>query len=108
VVGSYIGLVFLAGVFCAIGVFASSVSENQIISFVIAVFLCFIIYTGFASIASMPLWGTYSYTISQLGIAYHYNTISKGLIDIRDVLYFLSVIAVMLLATKLVLRSRKW
>ncbi|WP_242918113.1 gliding motility-associated ABC transporter permease subunit GldF [Pontibacter liquoris] len=108
VAGSYIGLLFLAGVFTAIGVFASSISDNQIISFVIAVFLCYISYTGFQSIASIPVWGSYSYYISQLGIAYHYSAISKGLIDSRDVLYFLSVIAVMILATKLVLRSRKW
>jgi ABC-2 type transport system permease protein len=108
VVGSYLGLVFLAGVFAAIGVFASSVSDNQIISFVIAVFLCYIIYTGFDLIASIPFWGSYSYMISQLGISYHYTAISKGLVDSRDVLYFLSVIAIMILATKLVLRSRKW
>ncbi|MCJ8164980.1 gliding motility-associated ABC transporter permease subunit GldF [Pontibacter sp. E15-1] len=108
VFGSYIGLVFLAGVFAAIGVFASSVSDNQIISFVLAVFLSYIIYTGFDLIASIPFWGRYSYTVSQLGISYHYAAISKGLLDSRDILYFLSVIAVMLLATKLVLKSRKW
>ncbi|WP_299759581.1 gliding motility-associated ABC transporter permease subunit GldF [uncultured Pontibacter sp.] len=108
VVGSYLGLVFLAGVFAAIGVFASAISDNQIISFVIAVFLCFIIYTGFDSIASIPMWGGSSYFISQLGISYHYTAISKGLVDSRDVLYFLSVIAIMILVTKLVLRSRKW
>lgn len=108
VVGSYLGLIFLAGVFAAIGVFASSISSNQIISFVVAVFLCFIIYTGFDSIASIPVWGSYNYLISQLGIAYHYTAISKGLIDSRDLLYFISVIVVMILATKLVLRSRKW
>ncbi|QCR23013.1 gliding motility-associated ABC transporter permease subunit GldF [Pontibacter sp. SGAir0037] len=108
VVGSYLGLVFLSGVFAAIGVFASSISSNQIISFVIAVFLCFIIYTGFESIASIPALTSYSYYINQLGIANHYTAISKGLIDSRDVLYFVSVIAIMVLATKLVLRSRKW
>ncbi|TXK47576.1 gliding motility-associated ABC transporter permease subunit GldF [Pontibacter qinzhouensis] len=108
VVGSYLGLVFLAGVFTAIGVFASSVSDNQIISFVIAVFLCYIIYTGFDLIATLPLWGTAGYAISQLGIAFHYSSISKGLIDSRDVLYFLSVITLMVLGTKLVLKSRKW
>lgn len=108
VVGSYIGLVFLAGVFAAIGVFASSITDNQIISFVVAVFLCYIIYTGFDLIASIPIWGSYGYLISQLGISYHYAAISKGLIDSRDVLYFLSVIAIMVLATKLVLKSRKW
>lgn len=108
VVGSYLGLVFLAGVFAAIGVFASSISDNQIISFVIAIFLCYIIYAGFELIASIPVWGSYGYFISQLGIAYHYTAISKGLIDSRDVLYFLSVIAIMILSTKLVLSSRKW
>jgi ABC-2 type transport system permease protein len=108
VVGSYLGLVFLAAVFTAIGVFASSVSDNQIISFVIAIFLCYITYTGFDLIASIPVWGSYSYVISQLGIAYHYAAISKGLIDSRDVLYFLSVVAIMVLSTKLVLSSRKW
>jgi len=108
VVGSYIGLFFLAGVFAAIGVFASSISDNQIISFVVAVFLCYIIYTGFDLIASIPVWGSYSYMISQWGISYHYSAISKGLVDSRDVLYFLSVIASMVLATKLVLKSRKW
>jgi ABC-2 type transport system permease protein len=108
VVGSYLGLIFLAGVFTAIGVFASSVSDNQIISFVIAIFLCYIIYAGFELIASIPVWGGNSYFISQLGIAYHYTAISKGLIDSRDVLYFLSVIAIMILSTKLVLSSRKW
>lgn len=108
VVGSYMGLVFLAGVFSAIGVFSSSISDNQIISFVIAVFLCYIVYTGFDLIASIPSLTGYGYLISQLGISYHYNAISKGLIDSRDLIYFISVIAIMVLATKLVLRSRKW
>jgi ABC-2 type transport system permease protein len=75
---------------------------------VIAIFLCYIIYAGFELIASIPVWGGDSYFISQLGIAYHYTAISKGLIDSRDVLYFLSVIAIMILSTKLVLSSRKW
>ena len=108
VVGSYLGLIFLAGVFAAIGVFASSISDNQIISFVIAVFMCYIFYTGFDLIASIPFWGKYGYLVSQLGIAYHYSAISKGLIDSRDVLYFLTVITIMILSTKLVLSSRKW
>ncbi|CAN5907242.1 gliding motility-associated ABC transporter permease subunit GldF [soil metagenome] len=108
VVGSYLGLVFLAAVFCSIGIFASSLTDNQIISFILAVFLCFVVYSGFDSLASIDAWGTFSYFISQLGISYHYTSFSKGLVDSRDVLYFLSVIAVMLLSTKLVLQSRKW
>ncbi|WP_162426558.1 gliding motility-associated ABC transporter permease subunit GldF [Pontibacter pudoricolor] len=108
VVGSYLGLIFLAGVFCAIGVFASSISSNQIISFIVALFMCYIIYTGFDLLASTPALANYSYGISQLGISYHYDAISKGLVDSRDVLYFLTVIAIMILSTKLVLSSRKW
>lgn len=108
VVGSYIGLIFLAGVFASIGVFASAITENQIVAFIIAVFLCFILYSGFDSIASINIWGRLSYIISYLGISYHYNAVSKGLIDSRDVLYFLSIIAIMILSTKLVLESRKW
>ena len=108
VVGSYLGLMLLAGVFCAIGVFASSISSNQIISFIVALFLCYIIYTGFDLLASIPALASYSYGIGQLGISYHYDAISKGLIDSRDVLYFLTVIAIMILSTKLVISSRKW
>ena len=108
VVGSYLGLVFLAAIFTAIGIFASVITENQIISFILATFLCFLVYTGFDYIASIDLGGGTSYIISQLGIAFHYNALSKGLIDSRDILYFISVIVLMLLGTKLVLESRKW
>ncbi|KAA9345771.1 gliding motility-associated ABC transporter permease subunit GldF [Adhaeribacter soli] len=108
VAGSYIGLVFLAAVFTSIGIFASSISKDQIISFIVAVLLCFIVYTGFDMLASIDVWGKLSYFISYLGIQFHYETISKGLIDSRDVLYFVSVSALMILATKLVLESRKW
>lgn len=108
VTGSYIGLVFLAAVFTAIGIFASSISKDQIISFIIAVLLCFLVYTGFDMLAGINVWGPLAYIISYLGIQYHYETISKGLIDSRDVLYFVSVSALMIVATKLVLESRKW
>jgi len=108
VFGSYIGLILLGAVFTAIGTFASSISENQIVSFVIAVFLCFLLYAGISALASLVIWGGAAYVISQLGLDYHYNALSKGLIDSRNVLYFLSVIFVALSATKLVLGSRKW
>jgi ABC-2 type transport system permease protein len=108
VAGSYIGLLFLAGVFTSIGVFCSSISENQIIAFIVAVFLCFLLYSGFDSLASINVWGKASYYITQLGIAAHYSSISKGLIDLRDVLYFLTIITLMIFSTKLVLESRKW
>lgn len=108
VFGSYIGLVLLGAVFTAIGIFASSISDNQITSFIIAAFLCFLLYAGFSSLTSINAWGELAYFINQLGIDYHYNALSKGLIDSRNVFYFLSIIAIMLMATRLVLGSRRW
>lgn len=108
VIGSYIGLFLLGSVFCAIGVFASSITDNQILSFIIGTFLCFLIYEGFSYIATVNVWSNFSYYIEQLGISYHYSSISKGLIDSKTLLYFISVIYIMLSATKLVLGSRKW
>lgn len=108
VVGSYIGLILLGGVFISIGVLASSLTDNQVVSFILALFLCFILYYGFQSIASIDLWGTYSAILEELGILYHYNYMSKGLIDIRNIIYFLSLITIMIMFTKLRLSSRKW
>ena len=108
VAGSYIGLFLLGSVFAAIGVFASSITENQIVAFLVALFLCFLLYTGFSSLAAINVWGTWSYIIQQLGILHHYNALSRGLIDSRNLVYFLSMIILMLSFTKLVLSSRKW
>jgi ABC-2 type transport system permease protein len=108
VFGSYIGLSLLGAVFTSIGIFASVISTNQIVSFIIAVFLCFIVYMGFFYLSGLEVWGAAASLIDQLGIAYHYDALSKGLIDSRDVLYFISIIAIMLLLTRLILGSRKW
>ena len=108
IIGSYIGLTLLGGVFVSIGIFASSITENQVVSFILAVFLSFIMYSGLSSIASINVWGNFSYVIEQFSVLYHYGSLSKGLIDLRDIVYFLSVIAVMLLVTNLIINSRKW
>ena len=108
VTGSYLGMLFLAGIFTAIGIFASAITENQIVAFIVAVFFCFLIYAGFDYLAAIDVWGTTSYIISQLGVSFHYSALSKGLVDSRDVLYFVSIAALFLLATKLVMESRKW
>ena len=106
-VGSYLGLALLAAVFAAIGVLASALTRDQIIAFLVAVVGCFLVYSGFDSLASV-LQGNSAYYVSQLGIAAHYRDLSKGLIDSRDLIYFFSVVAVALLATRLALRSRNW
>jgi ABC-2 type transport system permease protein len=108
VIGSYIGLILLGGVFISIGILASSLTDNQVVSFIIALFLCFILYYGFQSTSGINIWGSYSAILEELGILYHYNYMSRGLIDIRNVIYFLSMIAIMIMLTKLRLSSRKW
>lgn len=108
VMGSYIGLLLLAGVFCSIGVLASSLTSNQIVSFIGAAFFCFLFYTGFDSISALPFWNSSALFIKQLGILYHYDSLSKGLIDSRDVVYFASVASLMIVSTKIVIGSRQW
>lgn len=106
--GAYIGLFFLGASFAAIGIFSSSLTDNQILSFVLAVLLSGFIYAGFEFIYSLALFGPVDLFIKQLGIAAHYSSISRGVVDTRDVVYFASLIALFLGLTKLVLSSRKW
>jgi ABC-2 type transport system permease protein len=106
--GSYIGLLFLGAGFVSIGLFCSSITNNQIISFILAVFLCGFIYIGFEFIYSFSLFGKFDLFIQQLGINAHYVSLSRGVIDTRDVLYFLSLITIFILLTKISLEKRKW
>lgn len=109
IIGSYIGLLFLAGAFVAIGVFASSLTNNQIIAFVLATFLSFFVYLAFDYLSRLPVFfGKTDDIVQSIGIAYHYNSVSRGVLDSRDVIYFLSVIALFLAATVLSLGRRKW
>lgn len=107
-IGSYFGLLFLGSVFVAIGVFASAITNNQIISFIVAVFLCFFCFIGFESISSLQLLGSIDDIIIKLGINAHYMSMSRGVIDTRDVIYFLGIIMLFLLFTKTTIGSRKW
>jgi ABC-2 type transport system permease protein len=107
--GSYIGLLFLAGAFVAIGVFASSLTNNQIVAFVLATFLCFFVYLAFGLLSRLPIFfGKTDDIVQSFGIEYHYNSISRGALDTRDVVYFISVIAFFLAATVLSLGRRRW
>jgi ABC-2 type transport system permease protein len=106
--GSYIGLLFLGSTFVAIGIFASSVSDNQIVSFIIAVFLSAFFYIGFELFYTFILSGKVGLAIQSLGINAHYSSISRGVIDTRDLIYFLSISIFFLLLTKISLESRKW
>ncbi len=106
VAGSYVGLMLLSVVFCAIGLLASSFTSSQIVSFILAAFLSFIFYTGFDSLSSLA--GSSGLMVKQVGILYHYESLSRGVIDSRSVVYFLSVAGLVLLATKTVINSRQW
>lgn len=108
VIGSYIGLLLLAASFTSVGLFASSISNNQIIAFTIAVFLSFILYSGLDSISQLLSLQSIDTIITSFGINQHYQSISRGVLDSRDLIYFLSFIILFLLGTKTVLGGRRW
>lgn len=108
VIGSYIGLFLLGGVFTAIGIFASSIGKNQIIAFVIALFLCFFTFSGFDSISQLRVLEKIAAHLTMLSINEHYQSVSRGVLDTRDLLYFLSFITLFLGITKTIIGSRKW
>lgn len=104
-IGSYFGLLFLISAYCAIGVFTSTLSDNQIVAFIISVFLCFIFYFGFEGIAStIPSLST---IIASLGMQDHFKSMSRGVIDTRDVIYFTSITILFLSFTVYNLKSVK-
>ena len=106
--GSYLGLLFLASGFLAIGVFSSSLTDNSIVAFIIGVFICFFFYVGFESISSFEWFGALDYIILNIGINEHYTSMSRGVIDTRDVIYFLSLTSFFIVLTLTKLESRKW
>jgi len=107
VIGSYIGLFLLGAAFCSIGIFASSLTKNQVISFAIAVFLCFIAFSGFDSVSKIGALQPIESSITNLGINAHYESISRGVLDTRDLLYFVSFTVVFLSLTKLTMGGKR-
>ncbi len=99
-IGSYFGLLFLIAAYTAIGVFASTLSDNQIVAFIIAVFICFFFYFGFEGLSNYNVFDNIIY-MENLGMASHYNSMSRGVIDTRDLVYFISIALAFLLFTKL-------
>ncbi len=106
--GSYIGLMFLGGTFVAIGMFASSLTYNQIAAFILGAFLCFFMHWAFLYISALPIFATsFDLVIQKLGINYHYTNISRGLIETKDIIYFISIIVIFVYATIMVIQFRK-
>lgn len=108
VTGSYIGLLLLGGAFASTGIFASSVTKNQVIAFAVAVFLSFIAYSGFDALAKIFALGTLEDVFAWLSVNEHFQSMSRGVLDTRDLVYFLSFILLFLGATKLAIGGRKW
>lgn len=103
VFGSYLGLLFLAAAYTAIGVFSSTLSKNQIVAFIIAVFISFMFYFGFEGISQYTPFGDDLY-LETLGMQYHFKSISRGIIDTRDLLYFISISTFFIILTNLKLK----
>jgi ABC-2 type transport system permease protein len=103
--GSYFGLLFLIAAYSAIGIFTSTISENQIVAFIIAVFLCFFFYFGFDGIST--LIAGFEDLIASLGMKNHFQSMGRGVIDTRDVIYFVSITALFLSFTVFKLKSLK-
>lgn len=106
--GSYLGLLFLGGIYAAIGIFSSSLTGNQIVAFILAVLLSFVMFQGFAFLGDSLGSGKMALLVSRAGIAYHYNSMSRGVLDSRDVIYFAVVISLFLLGGRTVLQSHRW
>ncbi|WP_300663615.1 ABC transporter permease [Fluviicola sp.] len=104
---SYLGLILLGATFIAIGIFSSSVTSNQIVAFIVAMFLCWLFYDGFELLGSFNLMGDFDIVFQYIGLTSHYKSIMKGVIDTGDLIYFFGMIAIFLAATLTVVKSLK-
>ncbi|HSO77706.1 MAG TPA: gliding motility-associated ABC transporter substrate-binding protein GldG [Bacteroidales bacterium] len=106
--GSFTGLFLLAAVYASIGIFSSSLTENQVVAFIIAVVISFIVWTGFESLALLPGLSSVDEYINAMGISEHYSSVSRGVLDIRDIAYFFFVTVLFNEAARFVLLRRKY
>lgn len=108
VIGSYLGLLLLGSSFVGIGVFASSITKNQVIAFAVAVFICFVTYSGFDALSKIFTMRYLESVFLGLSVNEHYQSISRGVLDTRDLVYFISFVLFFLGLTRLVIGGRKW
>lgn len=107
IIGSYLGLFMLSSAFIAIGIFASAISSNQVVAFLIAIICNAIVYYGFGILSEVTFFQNWDLFISNLGIAYHYNVMCKGVIDSRDILYFMSICFLFLMLSKTTIQLKR-
>lgn len=105
-IGAYIGLFLIGGMYVSIGTWVSSFTDNQIISFIVSAVICFVFFMGFDSLATVSS-PSLKNIVSQLGIQEHYNSISRGVIDTRDIIYFVSCIVFFLYLTTINIRKKR-
>ncbi len=103
--GSWLGLLMIGATFAAVGLFASSLTSQQVVAFVLGVFLCFVLYFGLTAFAGM-VPGDWAYWVEELSLSYHYNSLSRGMIDSRDLFFLFGMIWVFLGATVLILKKK--
>jgi ABC-2 type transport system permease protein len=106
--GAFIGLFFLSAIYSAIGLFASAISESQVVAFILTLLLSLFFYQGFELITGFAGLQKFDSLLVNFGINEHYKSISRGVIDSRDIAYYLVVISIFLLLTKTKLQSRNW
>ncbi len=106
--GSYIGLFLLGAVFTSVGLCASGFANNTVVAFISGAFVCLILYSGFDALSQLPFFSNgLDYYIQMLGINFHYKSISKGVIDIRDIIYFFAMIIFFIALTKRNIEARQ-
>ena len=104
---SYLGLILLGSTFVAIGIFASTLTSSQIVAFILAMFLCWLFYSGFQLLGSFSLMGKFDSVIQYCGITYHYDGIKRGVIDSKNIVYFITIITLFIYAALTVIKSLK-
>lgn len=105
--GSYIALIFLAAIYVAVSIFAGSFTNNQLISFIYGITLCFVIYAGFDYASSLPLLSKWENEISFMGISSHYSPMARGIIDTRDIVWFILISSLFIYFTNMKIAKRK-
>jgi ABC-2 type transport system permease protein len=103
--GSWLGLLMIGATFAAVGLFASSLTSQQVVAFVLGVFLCFLLYFGLTALAGM-VPGDWAYWVEELSLSYHYDSLSRGVIDSRDLFFLLGMIWIFLGAAVLILKGK--
>ena len=103
--GSWIGLLMIGATFAAVGLFASSLTSQQVVAFVLGVFLCFVLYFGFTALSEI-LTGEIAYLVEELSLSYHYISLSRGVINSSDIFFLLGMIWLFLGGSVLILRNK--